>query len=350
MKLTRENRQILNNWILVFLSGIDLLFGILSLILTSFEWQLCSLISSSITLIQVIRIMILYKNNVKAEILTLILSIIDVATGILSVLLFIYVIKAIAIVVSGTKVFKTSKVAIQTTKAIELVKPVGKKVLPIVSTFFIKILKIKPIYKENTKMAKKDSFKDFIKNNPRTICGVVCSVIASAFSGFGTSYGMIIGKVQLPFWAEIIIGAVVFLAFASVSILGVISSGYETNLKVTLRKLASQLGYGNACNSLEIALDQFNAELEKAKAEEERLAELEKEKYKSAYVKAVATGYVLSLDEFIEEQKKVEAEEKAKVEEAKKEQAEAQLKAKWVLAIQTGATSLGFDEWKKEQE
>lgn len=348
MKNERENKQIIDQWVLVILSSIDLLFGILSLILSQFEWQLCSLISSCITLIQVVRIMILYKSNIKAEILTLILSIIDVATGIMSVLLFVYVVKAIAVLVSGTKVFKTSKVAIQTTKALELVKPVGRKVLPLVSTFFIKILKIKPINKEKQKMKTKDSFKDFIKNNPRTILGVVASVIASACSGVSTSYGLILGNVKLPLWAEIIIGAVVFLVFAAVSVLGVISGGYETNIKVALRKLATQLGYGNACNSLEVALDQYNAELEKAKAIAEAEEQAAKAKYKAGYVNAVATGYILSFDEYIAEQKQIELENQAKVEQAKLEQAEAQLKAQWIAEIQSGATALGFEAWKKE--
>lgn len=348
MKARGGRHQVIENWVLVSLSIVDLLFGILSLIFTQLEWQLCALISSCLTLIQVVRIMILYKNNIRAEILTLLLSIIDVATGVFSVLLFLYVMKAIAILLSSAKVFKVSKVAIQTSKALEFIKPVSKKVLPLVSTFFVRLLKLKPnIYKESKKMTKKDSFKDFIKNNPRTILGVVASVIASAFSGFGTSYGLILGKVQVPFWAEIVIGAVVFLAFAAISIIGVISSGYETNVKVALRKMASQLGYGNACESLEVALDQFNAELEKEKAQKEFEEEQAKAKYKAGFVSAVARGFVGSFDDYIAEQKQAELDAAAEAEKLAAEKAEQELKAQWVADIQAGATTLSFDAWKK---
>lgn len=282
----------------------------------------------------------------------MILAIIDVATGVLSVLLFIVVIKALTIIISGTKVLKASKVAIQTTKALEFIKPIGKKVLPLVSTMFIRLLKQKPnIYKETKTMEKrKDSFKDFIKNNPRTIIGVVCSVIASAASGAGTSYGMILGNVKLPLWAEVILGVVVFLAFAVLSVIGVISDGFETNIKVQVRKLATKLGYENACESLESALDIYEAEQEKEKLIAEQEAEQAKAKYKQGYVNAVMGGYVKSFDEYVEEQK---AAELAKEEEQAKiaaEQAEIALKQKWIAEIQGGITTLSYDAWKAESK
>ena len=348
----KQHKLILfDNWLLVALSFIDLIFGVISLVLTNYEWQLCSLISSCLTLIQVVRIMILYKSNIKAEVLTLILAIIDVATGVLSVLLFIVVVKALTILISGTKVFKASKVAIQTTKALELIKPTAKKVLPLVSTIFIRLFKNKPnIYKETKTMEKKDSFKDFIKNNPRTIIGVVFSVVASAASGVGTSYSLFLNNVKLPFWAEIIVGVVVFLAFAVLSVIGVVSEGFETNAKVQIRKIASQLGYDSACESLEQALEIYKAEQEKEKQLAEQKAEQEKARYKQGYLNAVVGGYVNSFDDYIAEQKALESARKEEQEKKLAEREEQNLKQKWVLDIQSGKTTLSFDSWKAEQK
>ena len=80
-------RQQIDNIILVCLAFVDLSFGIVSLCLSQIEWQICAVVASLISLIQIVRILILYKGERKGEIVTLIIGILDIGTGVLSVVL-----------------------------------------------------------------------------------------------------------------------------------------------------------------------------------------------------------------------------------------------------------------------
>lgn len=343
-----KKSQKVNNLILVILAIIDLAFGITSLFLSQIEWQICALISSTLTLIQIIRICVLYKEERKGEIFTLVVGIFDIITGVLSVALAIYAFKAICTLLSGLKAFKASKVAIQSSKALQLSKPITSKImrklLPIFSSFIIKKLRGKT-QMEN----KKDTFVSYLKNNPKTIIGIIGSVVASLVCGGTTSYGMVLGNVAIPLWAKIIIGAVVFLVFAALTILGTISSGWENNAKVLTRSIAVQMGYENAVNVLEQAKAQYDAEQERKAEQEKAKEEQEKAVYRAKYIALVGTGYTGSLDDFIKEQKEEEKQAKLEAEKQEKEREEELLKAKWMEEIRLGATDLGFDKWKKTQ-
>lgn len=196
-------------------------------------------------------------------------------------------------------------------------------------------------------MSKKDTFVSYLKNNPKTIIGLVGSVLSSLVCGGATSYGMVLGNVEIPLWAKVIIGAVVFLVFGAITILGTISSGWENNLKVETRKLAVKLGYENAVDLLEQAKEDYDKQvaikLEQEKAEEERKIAI----YKAQYVAQVNAGYLGSLDDYIAEQKQKELEQKEMQEKADQERQEAVLKSQWIQAISSNQTNLGFEEWKK---
>lgn len=342
-------RQQIDNIILVCLAFVDLSFGIVSLCLTQIEWQICAVVASLLSLIQIVRILILYKGERKGEIITLIIGILDIGTGVLSVVLVYMAIKAISTVLSGLKLFKASKVAIQSSKAFQLSKPVATKVVrvlfPTLSTYILKKLNRK---KEQLKMEKKDTFITYLKNNPKTIIGLVGSIVSSLACGGATSYGLVLGNIEIPLWAKIIIGAVVFLSFGFITVLGTISSGWENNLKVATRELAVKLGYSNAVNVLEEAKADYDRQQEELAKQEELKKEQELAVYKSQYIAQVSTGnYSGSLDDFIAEQKAKKAEQDALIEKQHEEQQEAELKAKWVEAIRLGETDLGFEQWKK---
>jgi len=340
-------RQQIDNIILICLAVLDLAFGIVSLFLSRIEWQICAVVSSLISFIQIVRICILYKNERKGEIATLIIGILDICTGVLSVILVYVAIKAISTLLSGLKLFKASKVAIQGSKAIQLTKPVATKiartVLPALSTYLLKLFN----KKRSKEMSKKDTFITYLKNNPKTIIGIVASVITSLVCGGATSYGMVLGNIEIPLWAKVVIGAVVFLAFGFITILGTISGGWENNLKVETRKLAVKLGYENAVNLLEQAKEDYDKEvaiqLEKEKEEEERKIAM----YKAQYVQQVNAGYLGSINDFIAEQQQKELEQKALQEKQEEEKQEAESKARWVEAIRLGQTDLGYEQWKK---
>lgn len=340
-------RQQIDNIILVCLAILDLAFGIVSLFLSRIEWQICAVVSSLISFIQIVRICILYKNERKGEIVTLIIGILDICTGVLSVILVYVAIKAISTLLSGLKLFKASKVAIQSSKAIQLTKPIAtrlaKAMFPTLSAYLLKLFN----KKRSKQMNKKDTFVTYLKNNPKTIIGLVASVLSSLVCGGATSYGMVLGNIEIPLWAKVVIGAVVFLAFGFITVLGTISSGWENNLKVETRQLAVKLGYENAVNLLEQAKADYDKQeeikLEQAKAEEERQIAM----YKAQYVAQVNAGYLGSLEDYIVEQQAKVAEQKALQEKQEEERKEAMLKSQWIQAISSGTTDLGFEQWKK---
>lgn len=130
-------RKALDNRTLLILSVIDLLFGIVSMCLTSIDWQICSLIASLLSFVMILKILVTYRSDLKSNVSTLVISIADIFTGALSVALVVYALKAIVVLVSSLKV---TKVAVQTSKAVKLVeatKPFAVKTLPKVGAIFI---------------------------------------------------------------------------------------------------------------------------------------------------------------------------------------------------------------------
>jgi len=341
----------IDNILLLIFSVLDLAFGIVSLALPQIEWQICALVSSIITLIQIIRIVIIYKEERKSEIFTLIISICDICTGVLSVLLLIYALKALSALFSGLRVFKATKVAIQSSKALQVSKPIttklAQKVLPIITTYFIRNIKNK-ISRGKTMELKKDTFISYLKNNPKTIVGLVSSIVASLACGGATSYGMILGNVAIPLWAKAIIGCVVFLVFGALTVLGTISSGWENNAKVLARQIAVDMGYGNAVEALEQAKEQYDAVKEREAQEKKAKDEAERQNYKRAYLDQVNNGsYIGSLDDYIAEQEQIKALKEKEQEIADREAKETELKNQWVIEVSNGTTELSFEKWKK---
>lgn len=198
---------------------------------------------------------------------------------------------------------------------------------------------------------KNNKFLTWLADNPKSISGIVCGLIASLASGAFTASGMYFGNVELPLWAVIVIGGVVFAILFAVVALGVAGAGFETPIKKALRTLAVKLGFGNAVVALDNTYQQFEAE-EKAKAEAEQA---EKEKRQATYLgmwkqACLSKTFEGSLEEFIEQKEAELAEEQARQEQAEKERALVKAKADWLSALSCSDYKGSFEEWQAEQQ
>lgn len=343
-------RKALDNRTLLILSVIDLLFGIVSMCLTSIDWQICSLIASLLSFVMILKILVTYRSDLKSNVSTLIISIADIFTGALSVALAVYALKAIVVLVSSLKV---TKVAVQTSKAVKLMeatKPIAVKTLPKVGAIFIafcatninkkrgKTMAKEKVVKEK-KAKKQSAFAIYLKNNPKTICGIVASFIASAMSGAGASCGIVYGNAQIPLWASIIIGVLVFGLLMAILCLGCVSAGWESPVMVALRKTAKALGFGKSVDLVEQAYAEAEAQKANEEAQAIAKAKADHDMYEAEYRREVADGNCLvSLDEFIE-QKKAEAEQR------QQEQAKLELLNEFRAAVANGAFVGSFDDF-----
>lgn len=196
-----------------------------------------------------------------------------------------------------------------------------------------------------------NKFLNWLKNNPKSILGIVSGFIASLSGGAITVGGLYFGNVQLPLWAIIVIGCVVFGALFSLVALGVTGAGFESPVKKMLRQFAVKLGFGEAVTALENTYAQYEAEQE-AKAEAERVAlEQAQAKYKEEWRVAILNGrFDGSLEEYIAKKAQEEAEAQARLEEAQREQALAKAKVEWRNAVANGEYTGSFVDWQAENK
>lgn len=234
------------------------------------------------------------------------------------------------------------------TKGITIaLKPVVKKLTYKAGNDKInKILRFINMCKEKVK---ENKFLTFLKNNPKSILGIIGGLVASLASGAVTAGGMYFGKVQLPLWAVIVIGVVVCVIMFVLIALGVNGAGFESPAKKALRLIANKLGFGKAVEALDKVEQEYEAE-QKAQEEAEK-AELEmaQAKYREAWRNAIVNGvFDGSLDEYIAERQ----EEERKQEEARKAELERQEiereKAEYRSAVANNGYTGSFVEWQRD--
>ena len=228
-----------------------------------------------------------------------------------------------------------------------LLKPIVKKLTYKVGND--KIIKIKRFIDMCKEKIKNNKFLQFLKRNPKSIVGVLAGVVASLAGGALTTGGLYVGGVELPLWAKIVIGCVVFAVLALLTILGVTGAGFESKIKLALREVATRLGLGEAVVALEKVEQEFIAEQEKQaelekKAEEERLA-----KYSIAWRTAIANGsFDGSLQEYIDEMAKKEEEARHLEEERVAKEKAIKIKNEWRTAVLKGEFTGSLVEWEKK--
>lgn len=294
------------------------------------------------------RVIVRYEVSLKGNISTLIISILDILTGVLSVALAVYAIKAVSVALST---FKSTKIAIQSSKALKLAevgKPIVKTALPkmggCVGVFILSLKKKRGntmAEKENKQVVKKERkpspFLIYLKNNPKTIVGLIVSIITSAMSGAGVSLGMIFGAEGIPVWAGVLVGVVLFGLLLTALCFACLGQGLETPQMVALRKVIKEIGFGDALNIVE-------AEYAKCQAEQAQKDAINRAKYEQSYKNAVVNGtYNGSLDDYIVEQGKLEKENEI----AKKQ---AELENLYKNAVVQNNYTKSFEEFCKEHK
>lgn len=194
-----------------------------------------------------------------------------------------------------------------------------------------------------------NKFLIWLKNNPKSISGIIGGFLASLSGGALTASGLYFGGVQLPLWSEIVLGVVAFGALFALTVLGVTGAGFETPIAKMLRMLAKQLGFSQAVD----ALDKVNKEIEAeaiAKAESEAKAKEEAEaKYRASWQVAITNRtFKGSFEEFVTMKEEEEAEAQAKAEEALKAQAREAAYGDFINAVNNSNYLGSFEKWLEE--
>lgn len=318
----------INKHYILLLSVIDLTLGILSMCFTNIEWQISSTIASCLTVSAILLLVFRFKDERNKNLSALILGILDVVTGVLSIVLISYTAKAIVVTISSLKTFKASKIAIQSEKALQLMsagKPILLKILlrifPLVGAYVLnKILKKgnegmendNEVKVEETNQSKiKDIFSRliaFMKRNVKTNIATVGNIVASLGTGFSVGGGIYFGGVDIPQYATIIIGVIITIIMFILVETGIVAKGLETQAEYDARK-ATEQAEAEAKEQLKleqeaqaakeakeqeekekmIAILQEEENKEKALLEEEQ-AKQRAEQIKKEYKEAVASG------------------------------------------------------------
>lgn len=318
----------INKHYILLLSVIDLTLGILSMCFTNIEWQISSTIASCLTVSAILLLVFRFKDERNKNLSALILGILDVITGVLSIVLISYTAKAIVVTISSLKTFKASKIAIQGEKALQLIsagKPILLKILlrifPLVGAYVLnKILKKgnegmendNEVKVEETNQSKiKDIFSRliaFMKRNVKTNIATVGNIVASLGTGFSVGGGIYFGGVDIPQYATIIIGVIITIIMFILVETGIVAKGLETQAEYDARK-ATEQAEAEAKEQLKleqeakaakeakeqeekekmIAILQEEENKEKALLEEEQ-AKQRAEQIKKEYKEAVASG------------------------------------------------------------
>lgn len=224
----------------------------------------------------------------------LILSAIDVITGVLSIVVTALSVQIIALIASGATLFKAVKIAVQSEKAAVFVKPVA-------------IYAVRTLTRSEKMKGFFAKIKENIKNNPATL---VATIIELAICG-GVGYSLL-DFVDRFAWA---VGwktyAVAFGAAAviyAVLVVLTVYLGHDNAAFAAIRKFVKTIGGEKAVNVLNVAEEEVKEALEAAKKEAEKRAE---EEARIAEEKARDEEIYAKIVE--EENKRKEAEKQAKI-------------------------------------
>lgn len=273
--------------VVYILSFMDILTGIMSMSISQMAIP-ALLFTLSTFIICIIEFVKAKKENTHEESIALLgLSILDVLTCTLAIF---FAFMMIPIIISKLlKWIKWLKVFIQTKK----VKNFWKTIKPVV------IIAVATLKGENGKIKKGDvtmsNFLDYLKANKKTISGAIVGIITALGTGGGTAGALMIGNVDLPTFANIIIGAVIAILTAVVNLLGVFGKGKETPEEYAERKEAEAKAKEEKQKLLE-AEKEKQAKLAEAKAyiEKQKLAKQkeEEERLLAEYEQLKAQGLV----------------------------------------------------------
>lgn len=249
------------------------------------------------------------KKRKREQIGLIVLSVIDLITGILSIILSAISVQIIAVLASGATLFKAIKVIIQSEKALKLlqsVEPIIIKTAVRVAPFIImKIINRVRKYKNKEQITMKAIFRKIaneIKNNPIT----TALVTAETALGAGGAYGLIETFFRLNVFENPVYNYVTCIAIAMVSyiimVIATIYIGRDDDKFAILRKIYKVVGGERLVNAAEQVHETFIEEQQQI-AEAEALAEEKRRKDDEIYALVQA-----------EEKQKAEIERAMKIE------------------------------------
>lgn len=224
----------------------------------------------------------------------IVLSAVDLVTGLLSLIFSAFAIQVLAIMASGLTLMKAVKVAIQTEKTAIFVKPIA-------------VTAIRQLTRSERMKSFFEKIKVNLKNNPVTLvtaivelaaCGGLGYVLTDYLDRFHWAVGWKIYAVSFGMAA---------LIYAAICVLTVYL-GHDNPAFAKIREAVKFIGGEKAVTVLDASVEETKATISalkeaeaKAKAEEERIA-AERAKDEAIYAKIIE-----------EENKRKEAEKKAKI-------------------------------------
>ncbi len=197
------------------------------------------------------------------------LSAIDLAFGILSIVMSTISVQVLAAMASGLTLCKAIKVSIQSKKAADLVKRVAVKAIPLVLHSVSTVSKIN----NEEKSTMKNFFKKLrtnVKNNKITTAVVVFIALLCAGGGYAVNYFLTaFNCIPKPY--NIVLAVVVTVFVFIVLAVAVIYLGHDSETWARIRKYVKFLGGESAADKL----DELQATVLKEQAEAQAKAEAE---------------------------------------------------------------------------
>lgn len=224
----------------------------------------------------------------------LILSALDVITGVLSLVVTALSVQIIALIASGATLFKAVKIAVQSEKAAVFVKPVA-------------IYAVRKLTRSEKMKGFFAKIRDDIKHNPITMIAAIielaiCGGVGYSLLDFVNRFAWAVG------WKAYAVAFGAALLIYAVLVVFTVYLGHDNSVFAAIRKVVKSIGgekavevLGEAEEEVKAAIEaQKQAEEERAK-EEARIAE-EKARDEEIYAKIVE-----------EENRRKEAEKQAKI-------------------------------------
>lgn len=235
----------------------------------------------------------------RQQISLIVLSAIDVATGILSIIFSVLAVQIIATIASGATLFKAIKVAIQSKKVTDLaLKATPVLVLQVLKRVRGNKKKEQTDMSETTKVSVFSRLKTAIKNNPFTILMVIIETLLGACGGY-LGVTKIVAQNWLNKPASIAVGVVILVVLYALCVIVTVYIGRDNPAFALIRKLVKEIGGDEAVKALDTAATEI--ETYKAAVAEEQAKEAARKAEEDAILAAAEA----------EEQARKEAEVKA---------------------------------------
>lgn len=241
-----------------------------------------------------------------------VLSAIDVLTGILSLVFATLAVQVIAIMSSGLTLFKAVKVAVQSEKTAILVKPVA-------------LYAVRRLSRSENMKAFFKKVKENLKNNPLT---TLFSIVELVLCG-GLGYALIDFVARFPWaigWKLYVIAFGIAAVIYAILLTFTIRLGHDNIIFATIRRLVKNVGGDKAVEVLDATykeVTELAKEEEARKAAEEAAAKERAEREAAAQAaieeKKKKEAEILAYAEKREEEEKKEAERRALIDKYKAE-------------------------------